>query len=129
MAVIEYYIELGNGDPKVTTYVVAVSPGDTIRFRSNDADAGIQYKQDAPFSASEGPQGTQPFQVGKGTKDLKVTKPLTAKDGFFKCGTYVPPPPPDVLQQQTPKSPSLKDAYDGDGTPPPDLAKHSGHGH
>ena|ERR1700680_2787261 len=121
MAVIEYEIHFGNGDPYVTTKVVEVNPGDKIRFKSNNANAGIEYKGRSPFEAPDAPQANKAFPVGSGTtSEFAVSEHLTTRNRIhFDCGVI-----PTLAAGRAapegevpPKELTLTDRYTGEGTP------------
>jgi hypothetical protein len=119
MAVIEYEIHFGNGKPYVTTKVLEVKPGDKIRFKSNNASAGIEYKGRSPFDATDAPQPDKAFPVSGTTAEFDVSQHLTTKNRIeFDCGEIEVATGQSAIGSQTsPKQYKLKDRYTGEGTP------------
>ena len=120
MAVIEYEIHFGNGEPYVTTKVLEVKPGDTIRFKSNNESAGIEYKGRSPFNATDAPQPNKAFPVSGTTAEFVVSQHLTTKNRIeFDCGEIqvVATGHSATDSPTSPKQYKLKDRYTGEGTP------------
>jgi len=124
MAVIEYEIHFGDGEPYVTTKVIAVGDGDKIRFKSNNPQAGIEYRGRSPFSpTADAPQPDKAFLVGEDTtEEFDVVQHLTERNRImFDCGVVQAvigqPAPGSFTQASQTTTYKLTDRYTGEGTP------------
>jgi hypothetical protein len=86
MALIEYDIQYGSGQPKITCTVVQVDKGDRVLFKSGEANTAVRYKGQSPFRDGAGPQADEVFKVGETAGPFEVTVPSYGPPRKFDCG-------------------------------------------